>query len=153
MFSADLPQLTEYVRGKDLSDGFASDMDVEGAIEAGWIKVEEPDKDEYDLAEAYSRDSRIHPGDAAVLAIGRRFDLLLLDDRCACAFAKELGFDIVGTIGILLQAYEAGLISFAEFEESLDDLEYYDFWLRPHLKRRIMAEAELIRLERERDQS
>jgi len=67
-------------------------------------------------------------------------------------FAKALGFGMVDTIGILLQTYDAGLISFAEFEESLDDPEYYDFWLRPHLKRRIMAEAELIRLERERDQ-
>ena len=36
-------------------------------------------------------------------------------------FAKALGFGMVGTIGILLQAYDAGLISFAEFEESPDD--------------------------------
>ena len=143
----------EILRGKDISDGFASAMDVEDAIETGWIKVEEPGKYEHDLAETYSRDPGIHPGEAAVLAMGRRFDLLLLDDLCARAFAKALGFSMVGTIGILLQAYDAGLISFAEFEESLDDLEYYDFWLRPHLKRRIMAEAELIRLERERDQS
>lgn len=142
----------EILRGKDLSDGFASAMDAKDAIEAGWIKVEEPNKNEHDLAETYSRDPGIHPGEAAVLAMGRRFDLLLLDDLCARAFAKALGLDMVGTIGILLQAYDAGLVSFAEFEESLDDLEYYDFWLRPHLKRRIMAEAELIRLERERDQ-
>lgn len=36
---------SEILRGKDLSDGFASAMDVEDAIETGWIKVEEPDKD------------------------------------------------------------------------------------------------------------
>ena len=143
----------EILRGKDLPDGFASAMDVEDAIEAGWIKVEEPDKDEHDRAETYSRDPGIHPGEAAVLAMGRRFDLLLLDDLCARAFAKALGFGMVDTIGIPLQAYDAGLISFAEFEESPDDPEYYDFWLRPHLKRRIMAEAEVIRLEQERDQS
>jgi len=80
--------------------------------------------------------------------MGRRFDLLLLDDLCARTFAKALGFDMAGTIGILLQAYDLGLISFSEFEESLDDLEYQDFWLRPHLKRRIMAEAEFIKRER-----
>ncbi|KAF5417314.1 MAG: hypothetical protein C5S48_00595 [Candidatus Methanogaster sp.] len=82
----------ETLRGKDLPDGFASAMDVEGAIGTGWIKVEEPDKDEHDLAEAYSHDSRIHSGEAAVLAMGPRFDLLLLDDLCARAFAKALGF-------------------------------------------------------------
>ncbi|PXF61523.1 MAG: hypothetical protein C4B59_02950 [Candidatus Methanogaster sp.] len=83
------------LRGKDLPDGFASAMDVEGAIGTGWIKVEEPDKDEHDLAEIYSRDPGIHPGEAAVLARGRRFDLLLLDDLCARAFAKALRFSMV----------------------------------------------------------
>nr|QNO50484.1 hypothetical protein EGLMOMJH_00023 [Methanosarcinales archaeon ANME-2c ERB4] len=72
----------EILRGKDLSDGFASAIDVEDAIETGWIKVEEPDKNEHDLAETYSRDPGIHPGEAVVLAIGRRFDLLLLGDLC-----------------------------------------------------------------------
>ena len=59
----------EILSGKDLSDGFASAMDVKDAIGIGWIKVEEPDKDEHDLAEAYSRDPGIHPGEAAVLAV------------------------------------------------------------------------------------
>jgi len=59
----------ETLRGKDLPDGFASAMAVEGTIGTGWLKVEEPDKNEHDLAEAYPRDSRIHPGEAAVLAI------------------------------------------------------------------------------------
>ena len=63
----------------------------------------------------------------------------------ARTFAKALSFDIVGTIGIILQAYDNELMSFNEFEECLDDLEYYDFWIHPHLKRRIMAEAESIK--------
>jgi len=97
----------EILRGKDLSDGFASAMDVEDGIDAGWIKVEEPDACERDVSERYSHDPGIHPGEAAVLAMGRRFDLLLLDDLCARTFAKALGFDMVGTIGIILQAYDA----------------------------------------------
>jgi predicted nucleic acid-binding protein len=141
----------EILRGKDLSDGFASAMDVEDGIGAGWITVEGPDAGERYAAERYSHDPGIHRGEAAVLAMGHRFDLLLLDDLCARTFAKALGFDMAGTIGILLQAYDLGLISFSEFEESLDDLEYHDFWLRPHLKRRIMAEAEFIRQKRERE--
>ncbi len=111
----------EILRGKDLSDGFASAMDVEDGIDAGWIKVEEPDACERDVSERYSHDPGIHPGEAAVLAVGRRFDLLLLDDLCARTFAKALEFDMTGTIGILLQAYDVGLISFSEFEESPDD--------------------------------
>ena len=143
----------EILRGKDLSDGFASAMEIEDAIDTGWITVEEQDMGEHDMAEIYSHDPGIHPGEAAVLAMGHRFDLLLLDDSGARTFAKALGFDMVGTIGILLQAYDAGLISFTGFEESPDDLEYHDFWLRPHLKLRIVAEAELIRIKRERDRS
>ena len=141
----------EIFRGKDLSDGFASAMDVEDGVVTGWIKVEESAAGERAVSERYSHDPGIHYGEAAVLAMGRRFDLLLLDDLCARTFAKALGFEMAGTIGILLQAYDVGLISFSEFEESLDDLEYHDFWLRPHLKRRIVAEAEFIKRNRERD--
>ena len=62
----------EILRGKDLSDGFASAMEVEDAIDTGWITVEEQDMGEHDMAEIYSHDPRIHPGEAAVLAMGRR---------------------------------------------------------------------------------
>ncbi len=141
--------LREMLGGKNLSDGFASAMKVEDAINTGWVKVEELEADEHDAAEKYSRDPGIHHGEADMLAIGHRFDLLLLDDLVARTFAKALGFDVVGTIGLILQAYDIGLISFAGFEECMDDLEYHDFWLHPHLKRRIMAEAESIRLTRE----
>ncbi len=138
----------EILRGKDLPDGFASAMEVEDAVDLGWIVVEEPETEEHDLAERYSRDPGIHQGESEVLAMGHRFNLLLLDDSGARIFAKALGFDMVGTIGIILQAYDVELISFIEFKRLLEDLEYYDFWLHPHLKRRIMAEAELIRLTR-----
>lgn len=141
----------EILRGKDLPYGFASAMEVEDAIDTGWVRVIELETDEHDAAEKYSRDPGIHPGEADVLAIGHRFDILLLDDLGARTFAKALGFDIVGTIGLILQAYDVGSMSFAEFEECLDDLEYHNFWLRPHLKRRIMAEAESIKMTREHD--
>jgi predicted nucleic acid-binding protein len=136
---------TEILRGKELSNGFASAIEVEGAIDNGWIQVIELDAKEENVAEKYSIDPGIHPGEAVVLAVGHRFDLLLLDDLGARTFAKALGFDIVGTIGIILQAYDYGLMSFNEFEESLDDLVHYDFWIHPHLKRRIMSEAESIK--------
>ena len=136
---------TEILCGKELSNGFASAIEVEGAIDNGWIKVIELGAEEENVAEEYSLDPGIHPGEAVVLALGPQFDLLLLDDLGARTFAKALSFDIVGTIGIILQAYDNELMSFNEFEECLDDLEYYDFWIHPHLKRRIMAEAESIK--------
>ena len=141
--------MMEILRGKELSYGFASAIEVEDAVANGWIKVIELESDENDLAEKYSRDPGIHPGEAVVLAIGHKFDLLLLDDLGARTFAKALRFDIVGTIGVILKAYDSEIISFAEFEECLDDLEYYDFWIHPHLKRRITAEADSIKLRQE----
>ena len=137
---------TEILRGKELSNGFASAIEVEEAIDNGWIQVIELDAEEKNVAEKYSLDPGIHPGEAVVLAVGHRFDLLLLDDLGARTFAKALCFDIVGTIGIILQVYDYSLISFNEFEECLNDLEYYDFWIHPHLKRRILAEAESIKI-------
>ena len=140
---------TEILRGKELSNGFASAIEVEEAIDNGWIKVIELDAEGENVAEEYSQDPGIHPGEAVVLALGPQFDLLLLDDLGARTFAKALGFDMVGTIGIILQAYDIGLMSFNEFDECLDDLEYSDFWIHPHLKRRIMAEAECIKIKQE----
>ena len=53
------------------------------------------------------------------------------DDLCRTHVCKSAWIGHGGHDRILLQAYDAGLISFAEFEDSLDDLEYYDFWLAP----------------------
>ena len=141
--------VTEILRGKELSYGFASAIEVEDAVANGWIKIMELESDENDLAGKYSRDPGIHAGEAVVLAIGHNFDLLLLDDLGTRTFAKALGLDIMGTVGVILKAYDSELISFTEFEECLDDLEYYDFWIHPHLKRRITAEAESIKLRQE----
>lgn len=50
--------------------------------------------------------SRLHSGEAAALrlALSRRADLVLSDDRQARTAARELGLQVIGTLGVLVEA-------------------------------------------------
>jgi hypothetical protein len=69
--------VTEILRGKELTYGFASAIEVEDAIENGWIKIIELESDDDDLAEKYSHDPGIHLGESEVLSIGGEGRLLV----------------------------------------------------------------------------
>jgi predicted nucleic acid-binding protein len=51
-------------------------------------------------------------GEAEVIALGQEInaDLLILDNKEPRLFAKHLGFKLIGTVGILLLAYEKELL-------------------------------------------
>ena len=49
--------------------------------------------------------------EAIVLALEQKPDLVLIDDLKARKFAKMNGLEIIGTMGILLDAKQKGLIS------------------------------------------
>ncbi len=51
-------------------------------------------------------------GEAEVIVLGQEIkaDLLVLDNKEPRLFAKHLGFKIIGTIGILILAYEKGFL-------------------------------------------
>ena len=56
---------------------------------------------------------------AVQLAISLQADLLLIDDRKAVKVAREKGFRVTGTLGILELAVQARLVDFAEAVERL----------------------------------
>ncbi len=55
---------------------------------------------------------RIQPGEAAVLALAEERDahLVIIDERKARQKAKEIGLPVKGSVGVLLEAKENGLI-------------------------------------------
>jgi predicted nucleic acid-binding protein len=72
----------------------------------------------------------LDPGESQAFAVADAHDgRLLTDDGDARAFAKEQGVTVVGSVGVLLAAIDAGLISEETADERLstwiDEIGYY----------------------------
>ncbi|MES2703049.1 MAG: DUF3368 domain-containing protein [Bacteroidota bacterium] len=86
---------------------------TEIAIEYGntlpdWVIVKETSNKTYQAIIAASVDS----GEASAIALAIDYDesLLIIDDLKARKFATQLGLDITGTMGVLIEAKASGVI-------------------------------------------
>lgn len=70
----------------------------------------------------------VDAGEAEAIALASEKNCLLIsDDKQARAAAKRLGMAVIGTVGILIQAKQNGIIS--EIKPILDNLESNDFFI------------------------
>jgi len=89
--------------------------------------------------------AHLGPGETEVLmlALEMREAVAVLDDALARQMAETLGLHFTGTLGLLLDAREAGLV--AEVRPLLDKLNALQFRLAPHTYEavlRLAGEAE-----------
>lgn len=65
-------------------------------------------------------------GEAEVLLIGRGInaDVVLFDERVATEIAREMGMRVIGTLGILMLAAEAGIIDLRQAVAALLDTNF-----------------------------
>ena len=75
---------------------------------ANWIKVEE-------IQGQLQKDffsARLHAGEVEVMILAREqeADLVIMDDDAAKKTAKFLGFNVIGTLGILIKAKKEGYL-------------------------------------------
>lgn len=83
---------------------------------------------------------RLDPGEAEaiVLAIERRADVLLVDERLGRRTATEAGLKVTGLLGVVAKAKEAGLIERAK--PVLDELlQVARFWIGPELYAEVLT--------------
>jgi len=61
--------------------------------------------------------------EAIVLTDERKADILLMDEAKGRAISGKMGITVMGTIGILISAYEDNLITSEEVRKCIDDLQ------------------------------
>jgi hypothetical protein len=106
----------------EIQDGLAEGSDFYADIEShihpvtpgGWLRLTSPHGD--DELRLFSRlPAALHRGEASCLTIAaQRGWALLTDDARARKAARELNVVISGTLGLLVQATQAGLLSLDE---------------------------------------
>ncbi len=86
---------------------------------------------------------RLDPGEREAILLAEQLvaDLVVLDDRAARRIALERGLRILGLLGILRDAAQAGLIDLAVTFEHLRDV---GFWVAPSLLQLLLEEEETL---------
>ncbi len=102
----------------------------------GWSIVVPPE------IPAVLRARRLGQGEQEAIALALQYEaLLLIDDRDARWTAQELGVLTRGSLGVLVMAYRAGLLSAVELDYLLDTIEQReDIWIDPALCRKVRTE-------------
>lgn len=108
----------EIVKGKE--QGFTDSLIIERAIKGKWIEVRQV-KEQEDLLK-FSPELDI--GEVAVLSLALKSKphLILIDDASARAVAESFGFNVKGTIYILLRAYKKKILKKSEIKELIEKL-------------------------------
>lgn len=75
----------------------------------------------------------VGPGESEAIALAVEIERqLITDDKQARAAAKRLGVSVIGTVGLLIRAKNAGLVK--EIKPILDSLETNKFYLSQALR-------------------
>lgn len=100
-----------------------------------WLLVEKLPPDEVDSIRPFP--TALGAGEIEVIALALRLraDLVLLDERLARKVAQDKGLRVRGTIGVLKQACERGLV--ADLKTELEALRDQGVWISEALYREV----------------
>jgi len=108
-------------KGKDL--GAPDALEIERAVDEGWVKVIELTKRQNETMQRLVSESRIGLGEAGALAIAEDKKMaVILDDKEARALAKSWGLELTSTVMVLYEAYVKNLTSYDDLVEDLAKL-------------------------------
>lgn len=85
--------------------------------------------------------AKLHDGEVEVMILAQEIkaDLVIIDDNAARKTALYLGLPLTGTIGVLLRAKEAGLVS--KVMPLVESLEHNGLYFGPQLKEWVRSQA------------
>lgn len=120
--------LPEHVKSEIITK---EDPELQKAFNS-FLKVFETSKDKTD---DIAKRHHIHVGEAHVKALGEKLNaaLFLSNERKVRKAAKEEGFMVSGTVGIILKATKKGLISESEAKSLFEKMKMKDFRIHPDI--------------------
>ena len=107
---------------------------VKEQLHQDWFKIETVVKDSIYLSLSIELD--IGEVEAITLAIQKKADYLLIDEKEGRKIAVEKAVKIIGTLGILIEAKRRNLIK--SVRSKMDDLIDIGFWISPKLYNKII---------------
>ncbi len=108
-------------RGKELGDRDV--VDIENAIQEGWMKVAKLSRKQLQAASKLVTDAKIGIGEAETLVLTRDENLLgIFDDKEARSIAKAWGLKHTSTVMVLYEAFLRKLLTYDELIEELSKL-------------------------------
>mgnify|MGYP000886601266 CR=1 FL=1 len=94
-----------------------------------------------EVLSAYQPPVLLDPGETEVLALAQTLPdtLVLLDDETARSEARRLKLRVRGTLGVLAQAYRAGILSFPDVELLIQEIAARpDIWIGAKLCEQVL---------------
>jgi predicted nucleic acid-binding protein len=89
---------------------------------------------------AYAPPVTLGPGETEVMALAQTLPnpLILVDDEVARTEARRLGLSLRGTVGVLIQAYRHGHLSYAQIDLLLQEIALRpDIWISARLCQKV----------------
>ncbi len=85
----------------------------------------------------------LHPGELPVINLAKKLKIkeLIVDDRKAIQVAKYFGLHVVSTPFLLLKNLKAKSIDYHEFEDAIDGLIGFGYFISPNLYVKILEKA------------
>lgn len=104
-----------------------------------WIGVVPLEAAHLEEARGWLLAGLLDPGEAQALALASQIgaDWILTDDAAARTVARHRGFEVHGSLGIVLWAAVTGLLGKTEAEQALDALVQSSLWV----SKRVLSEA------------
>jgi predicted nucleic acid-binding protein len=118
----------EVVENKDK----ASSLILSG-IENGWIK--QKDEEVSPEIKRLGEKLGLHKGETAALSVAKRLNIkeILADDKLARIAARILGLKAIGCLGVMMKAYDNGIVSRSEAIDSIQELVKAGLWVSPEV--------------------
>lgn len=104
-----------------------------------WLQVTSLDPSHLNDARSWLQAGLLDPGEAQALALAAqiRADWLLTDDAAARTLAQHQGFEVHGSVGIVLWGAAAGHLNRSEAEQAFEALSRSSLWISA----RVFSEA------------
>ncbi len=130
-------------KGKEL--GASDALEIERAIEEGWITVAKPTESQDETMQRLISEMGIGLGEAGALTLAKDGKMLIiLDDKEARAIAKSWDLEYTGTVMVLYEAFVCKLINYDELVEDFAKLAKV-MWISTDVTTEIINKARKVR--------